>query len=58
MKNLLECENNTAVIPLPEPPASDDAWVGLSEKVSGTYLRMSNVIRIRDWRSLRSKRPR
>ena len=58
MKKLLECEDNTAVIPVPEPPASDVAWSELLEKDSGPYLQMSNVIFIRDWHALRSKRSR
>ena len=43
MTKLLEYENNTAVIPLPEPPASDDAWRELAEKVSDPYRQVSNV---------------
>ena len=43
-----------AVIPVPEPPASDVAWSELLEKDSGPYLQMSNVIFIRDWHALLS----
>ena len=45
MKNLLECEINTAVIPVPEPSASDDAWIPTAVD-SGPLIRFCGV---RQW---------